>query len=110
MVIKPTAKIIATEIPMRFVYNYNHNTPQPPEYRKFRRSLNSKIESLKSKDYLLRLSGKNRLEQEKYLRDGVHYTYSGLDIFSDLIIKVIQYILDKENLSYQTSLSYPFLY
>ena len=106
MQINSRAKVIATEIPMRYVYTFDHDTPQPEEYRKFRRSMNSKIECLKSKHHILRLSGQDRLENEICLKDGVHYTPQALDTFFTLIIKVLQYILDKDNLAYCTSLSY----
>ena len=100
------AKIIATECPMRFVYDHDHNTPIPDDFRKFRKSLNSKIEGLKCKNYLLRLSGADRLELEKRYRDGVHFDEIGVQIFFENIIKCLQYVLDKQNLSYQTQLSY----
>ena len=104
------AKLIASECPMRYVYNLNHNTPPPPEFFKFRRSLIKKIDCLREKHYKLRLSGKARLESEVCYRDGVHFTPEGLQTFFSNIIGCLQYILDKESWSYHTERSYPFEY
>lgn len=103
-------KIIASECPMRYVYDNNHNTPVPQDFWKFRRYLNKKIGGLKSKHYTLRLSGDERLELKSCYSDGVHFSARGLKIFFEQTIKCLQYILDKENLSYQTQLSYPYHY
>ena len=105
-----SAKLIATECPMRYVYNLNHNTPPPPEFFKFRKSLIKKIDCLREKHYKLRLTGKARLECETSYKDGVHFTPEGLETLLSNVIGCLQYILDKESWSYHTEWSYPYKY
>ena len=47
--LNPQAKIIASEIPMRFVYNNFKNTPRPEIFRNIRHRVNLKIKNIKSK-------------------------------------------------------------
>ena len=94
ILINPNVKIIATSLPMRYVYNYSHNTPIPDEYKKLRNYVNQRIKSLTCKHFVLNICGPNNLDNVEYYKaDGVHFNYLGKKRFFQIILDKIEYIL-----------------
>ena len=49
-IVNPKAKIIACEVPMRYIFNNFKNTPRPHIFRNIRHRVNRKLRDIKSKD------------------------------------------------------------
>ena len=86
----PHAKVIAHQVPLRFVYNGFKDTPDPETFRKVRNYLNHKLRFLPTIDYILAIGGSDwtRLDHEQYFRDGIHFecfAISELDLREGLL-------------------------
>ena len=94
--VNPNGKIIASQVPLRFVRKPNkHNTPPPDEYAKFRKALNKKINCLRSKHHMLVIGGPGNLDSEEYFRDGIHFTDVGQEMLLNIILSTLSYILNR---------------
>ena len=93
--INPSAKIIASEIPLRFVKNGFKNTPPPEQFKFIRHRVNLKLRDCKYKHYLFRVEGPGRLDcRSNYNRKGIHLSFKGLNKQLDLLLSTLQYMLD----------------
>ena len=94
--VNPSAKIIASQAPLRFIRNSNrHHTPPPEEYASFRKALNKKINCIRTKHHMLVIGGPGKLDHEKYFKDGVHFSDEGLVILFNIILSTLRYILSQ---------------
>ena len=80
---------------MRYVYNGYKNTPRPEIFKEIRHRVNLKIRNSKAKQYLCRLEGKGRLDKRSMYRDGVHLTVKGQFRHFNIILRTLDYVLDK---------------
>ena len=95
----PEIKIIAHQVPLRFVYNGFKNTPKPDCFKLIRTTLNNKIRKLKSIDYYLAIGGSDwtRLYHEEYFRDGIHFECFAIEIQFELIVRKLELIFSQYN-------------
>ena len=85
--VNPHCKIVASQVPLRFIYTPNkHNTPAPAELKKFRNSINHKLRSVRGVDHILNIGGPGRLDNETLYRDGIHFNNTGLRLQLELIV------------------------
>ena len=92
--VNPDAKIIAHQLPMRYVYNGRHRTPRPTLFKPLRDHINKKLKWCPQVDYLLLTAGKNKLDRRGwYKRDGVHFTQAALRFQLNLILAQLHWIL-----------------
>ena len=91
----PHAKIIAHQIPLRFVNDGSHDNPGPEIFKKTRDLMNHKLCKLRTVDYVLAIGGSDwtRLDHSEYFRDGVHFEDFALEIQFDLIRNKLERIL-----------------
>ena len=95
----PETKIIAHQVPLRFVYNGFKNTPDPETFKLIRTTLNNKIRKLKTIDYYLVIGGSDwtKLDHEEYFRDGIHFECFAIEIQFELIVKKLEFIFSKHD-------------
>ena len=91
----PKAEIIAHQVPLRFVYDHSHNTPDPDAFKLLRDYLNQKVRTLRTVNHILPIGGSDwtRLDHEEYFRDGVHFHCFAIEIQFELILKRLKFIL-----------------
>ena len=93
--INPSTIIVASEIPMRYVYNGYKNTPRPHIFRAIRHRINLKIRNSNAKQFLCRLEGDGRLDKKSLYRDGVHLKIKGQVRHFNIILRTLDYIFEK---------------
>ena len=104
----PNTIIISSQCEMRYYQTGNKlKAPVGNQYFSDRNYINNVINrQIKERDYLLKIVGKGRLDnQELYLDDGVHLKPIGLKIYMDLIEGTFAYIIDLND-SESTEYSY----
>ena len=91
--LNPNAIVIASEVPMRYVYSGFKNTPRPELFKAVRHRLNLKIRDIKSKNYLCRVESDGRLDKKSFYRDGIHFKPRGNVRFMNIILCTLSYVL-----------------
>ena len=95
--VNPCAKIIAHQLPLRFVTNGKYDTPDPETFRNLRNAVNEKVRKLPTKDYILLTASKNKLDNPNLYCDRVHFNEDGLKIQLNCIIAKLKFILEDKN-------------
>lgn len=93
------ALVIAHQLPLRFVYDNSHDTPDPATFKRLRDYVNQKVRTLRTVDYILPIAGSDwtRLDHEEYFRDGIHFECFAIEIQFELILKRLEFILSQQN-------------
>ena len=96
--VNPAGKIIAHQIPLRFVTNGFYDCPKPKEFAKIRNNLNRKVMNFGSTDYILLIAGRgpDKLDKRSLFKDGIHFKPTGLRLQLARVIAKLEHILVQE--------------
>ena len=93
--VNPEARIIACQLPMRYVYNGRHQTPRPKQFKVLRDHVNKKLKWCPQVDHLLLTAGKNKLDARRYYKhDGVHFSKAALRFQLNSLVAQLHWILN----------------
>ena len=88
----PETKIIATQAELRFYNDTNKwNAPGAEEYMKRRTVIINFLRRMKTKDAIMMVAGKNRIDHEIHYRDGVYLNRTGVVKYFDFVKCTIAY-------------------
>ena len=92
----PSTRIIAAQVELRFYPSDNRfGCPSQAEYDLRRKSLNTFLKRLKTKDCILQVQGHGRLDDKNLYRDEVHLNTVGLYRYFGFVKHTIQYCFNK---------------